>query len=487
MKIRDDIIFLKEKRALTPDDFALPETLGNPSKRTKKALDSCFKPVRDILSHTLDQLGEEGLPTFLGYGTLTGLTQNGLIRAGVSMRAKEMTRKWGKFVSAGDSDNKLEADDKSNLLKDLDKECERFNVKDMFERCANFSGYYGGCLLFIDNGDPEQEWANPLTLSKETFAIGSLRGFKLIEPFVVTPGTYNSINPMSDNYYKPDLWIVHGKPVHRSRMLYFAENDLPTWLKPAYNFFGIPLAQIVLDGVAHFTANRESASRLLQKYATTVFKTDMDEVLNGGFGQELRKRIDFYVQNRDNDGVAVIDKEREDLITMTTSLTGVTDLVRQSMEYVAALFNEPVTKMWGLSPAGFNTGDSDMQSHYDNIASLQHDMFDAPIARITKILQLNKFGEVDDSIRFEFAPLSEDDEEKKVANNKTKAETDAIYMEAGTISPEEARQRLIDDPDSGYNNLEPYESPVPTGDPLEPFDPSLDPDEPAERKDVVVV
>ena len=54
-------------------------------------------------------------------------------------------------------------------------------------------------------------------------------------------------------------------------------------------------------------------------------------------------------------------------------------------------------------------------------------------------------------------------------------------------SPEEARQRLIDDPDSGYNNLEPYESPVPTGDPLEPFDPSLDPDEPAERKDVVVV
>ena len=487
MKIRGDIIMPKDKKALSPEDFALPKTLGNPDETTRKALDSCFKPVSDILAHTLDQLGEEGLPTFLGYGTLTGLTQNGLIRAGVSMRAKEMTRKWGKFVSAGDNDNVLDADDKSDLLKELEKESEKYNVKDMFEKCANFSGYYGGCLLFIDNGDAQEEWSNPLTLSKETFRAGSLRGFKLIEPFVVTPGTYNSVNPMADNYYKPDLWIVQGIPVHRSRMLYFAENDLPTWLKPAYNFFGISLSQIVLDGVAHFTANRESASRLLQKYATTVFKTDMDDVLSGGFGMELRKRIDFFVQNRDNDGVAVIDKEKEDLITMTTSLAGVTDLVRQSMEYVAALFNEPVTKMWGLSPAGFNTGDSDMQSHYDNIASLQHNMFDAPMARIVKILQLNKFGVVDDSIRFEFSPLSEDDEEKKVANNKTKAETDAIYMEAGTISPEEARQRLIDDPDSGYNNLEPYDSPQPMDNPLTPFDPALDPDDEAEQKEVTVV
>ena len=153
---------------------------------------------------------------------------------------------------------------------------------------------------------------------------------------------------------------------------------------------------------------------------------------------------------------------------MTTSLAGVTDLVRQSMEYVAAMFNEPVTKMWGLSPAGFNSGDSDLRNHYDNIAAQQEKMFGAPMERLCKILQINEFGEIDDSISFKFAPLSEDDEAALAAKNKTKAETDAILLETGAIAPEDVRQRLIDDENSGYNNLEPYESPA-MEIPIEPY------------------
>ena len=190
----------------------------------------------------------------------------------------------------------------------------------------------------------------------------------------------------------------------------------------------------------------------------TVFKTDMNDVLSGGWGQELDKRVDYFTQMRDNDGTVTIDKEREDLVVMTTSLAGVTDLVRQSMEYVAAMFNEPVTKMWGLSPAGFNTGDNDLRNHYDNIESLQKDIFGDALTKLLRVLQINKYGEIDDSIRFQFYSLSEDDESMMVSNNKLKAETDTILIDAGIISPEEARQRLIENPDSEYNNLEAYTS-----------------------------
>lgn len=218
-----------------------------------------------------------------------------------------------------------------------------------------------------------------------------------------------------------------------------------------------------------------------------VVKTNMEEVLSGGFDTNLQKRIKYFVQNRDNDGCAIIDKESEDIVVMTTSLSGVTDLVRQSMEYVAAMFNEPVTKMWGISPAGFNTGDADLQNHYDNIESLQEKIFREPLNRLIKVLQLNEFGSIDKSISFKFAPLSEADKAQQVANNKTEAETANMYAELGVVSPEEIRQKLIDDPDSGYNNLEPYVEPKPDGDPLEPFDPNKDPDEPTERKVVEVL
>ena len=290
----------------------------------------------------------------------------------------------------------------------------------------------------------------------------------MVEPYLVSPGYYNSVDPMKSDYFKPDLWYIQGKPVHISRLLMFKENELSTLLKPAYNFFGLSLAQKVLDAVSHYTACREAAARLLQKYSLTIFKTNMSDILSGGFDNTLRQRVQYFVQNRDNDGCATIDKETEDIVVMTTSLAGVTDLVRQSMEYVAAMFNEPVTKMWGLSPAGFNSGDSDLRNHYDNISAQQEKMFGAPMERLCKILQINEFGEIDDSISFKFAPLSEDDEAALAAKNKTKAETDAILLETGAIAPEDVRQRLIDDEGSGYNSLEPYTNPA-MEIPLEPY------------------
>lgn len=461
MKINAEII-AGRGGAPTAQDYSLPYTLGCVPEEERLALDSCFAPVADMLTHSLRELGAEGIPLFPGYGVLTGLAQNGLIRAGVETRADEMTRKWGSVATEG-------GDDKQEKLERLGKELKRFKVRELFNQAAAISGYYGGCLLFIDTGAEPQELAAPLTLAAQTFPQGSLKGFKLIEPFLVSPGRYNSANPMEANYFKPDVWYVQGVPVHESRLLYFSENNLPSLLKPAYNFFGLPLAQKVLDAVSHYTGCREAAGRLLKKYALTVFKTDMSQVLSGGMDDALSRRVQYFVQNRDNDGCATIDKDSEDLVVMTTTLAGVTDLVRQAQEYVAAMFNEPVTKMWGLSPAGFNTGESDLRNHYDNVAGLQQKMFGEPMGRLLKAFQMNLYGEIDDSIFFQFAPLSDEDESLKISNNRAKADTLIGLINADIISPEEGRQRLIDDPESGLGGLEPYTVPQEPGGPLPTF------------------
>lgn len=466
LKINNGIVFddgVKKKERPKPEDYNLPETMAMlPKEVQAKVMDGCFAPVRTMLSHALENLSAEGIPVFPGYGALSGLSQNGLIRSGVEMRADEMTRKWGEFVRSGVGEGQ---DDKLQKLEELAK---KFKIQDKFNDASKMCGYFGGCFLFVDTGEDEKELVNPLLLDNTTFKKGSLKAFRMIEPYLVSPGFYNSYKPFEADYFKPSVWYVQGTPVHISRLLYFAENELSTLIRPAYNFFGLPLAQKVLDAVSHYTSCRESAARLLEKYSLTIFKTNMADVLSGEADQELRRRVQYFVQERSNDGCATIDKETEDLVVMTTSLAGVTDLVRQAMEYVAAMFNEPVTKMWGLSPAGFNTGDSDLRNHYDNIASLQQSMFAEPMERVCKILQMNEYGEIDNTISFRFNPLSEDDEAAQAANNKVKAETDAILLETGAIAPEDVRQRLIDDENSGYNNLEPYTSPE-MEIPIEPY------------------
>ena len=466
LQLNNGIVESKPPAYIDADSFSLPETLGNPNKLAREANDRAFNVIRPQIesfvndgntTHTLKTMGILSYTdaTFLGYGALANLSQNGLIRAGIEMRGDEMTRKWGELKRKGED---VKEDDKLNKLTEA---MEKLKIREMFRSASCMCGYFGGCLIFIDTGEKPEALVNPLTLHKATFAQGKLKTFRLIEPYLVTPSNYNSVNPMADDYFKPTVWFIQGIPVHASRLIYFAENKLSTLLLPAYNFFGMPLAQKVLDAVGHYTQNREAAGRLLQKYALTILKTNMQDVLTGGFDQELKKRISYFVQNRSNDGCATIDKELEDLVVQTTSLAGVTDMVRQSMEYVAAMFCEPVTKMWGLSPAGFSSGDVELRNHYDNIKAQQEKMFGDAIQKVINVLQISMFQEVDESIFFSFAPLAEDDEHRIAETNKLQSDTDNVLIGAGIITPEEARKRLIDDPDSGYNSLSEEKEDIP--------------------------
>lgn len=443
---------LGQKKAKAEASYEVPDSFGRQAVNAdiRKATDASMNPIRSLVEHAMGSLAEEGVPAFPGYSLLCGLSQNGIIRAGVEMRAKEMTRKWGKLerMSEGE-DDRLEA---------LEKLMRKHRIKMLFREAAEKCGFLGGCLLFVDTGEDMKELVNPLVYDSRTFPQGCLRGFRLIDPYTVYPGVYNSMNPLAEDYFRPKVWYVQGIPVHVSRFIYFSENELPTLIRPAYNFFGLSLSQRVLDAVAHFTRNREAASKMLEKVSLMVLKTDMSDILAGGGDADMERRRQYFVDNWNYEGLAVIDSEKEDIVILNNSITGITDIVKQSMEYVAAMFNEPATKIWGISPAGMNaTGESDMKNHYDNIASLQEQMLAEPLRKIIGILQINEWGNIDPSIEFKFAPLSEDSEESKAAVNKTKADTYSVLCDIGAIGPEDVRDELIHDPDSGFNDLEPYE------------------------------
>ena len=471
--------------------------------------------VYNLLHHTLCNGGLPFADQFLGYGVLSNLTQDGLIRSGVEMRADEMTRKWIELTYSG-KDKRAEMErelndeggnvsgfptaspsltlqaqhDNVNVISELNGEIERLGLRRLFREAAAMSGYFGGCLAYIDVGDlTDDDLKTPLLLDKDTFAQGSLRGFKLIEPFNVAPGLYNASSPISASYFKPNTWLVMGKEIHASRFLYFAEGRPPTLLLPAYNFFGIPLSQIVLDVVTHFTECREAAARLLTKFSLTVLKTDMQAIFAGQMDGNLDRRLQYFVQKRDNDGVMVIDYANEDIIKLETPLSGVTDIVRQNMEMVAAMFGEPVVKLWGISPGGFNsTGEADMQNHYDHIKSVQEKIFRDPLKHALDVLQLNKFGVIDDALTFNFAPLGEDDDKLMADTQLAKANTAAIFIDRGVVSPAEARKALSEDPKSQFTNIDP-DAEVPEPDLALPFEPTPTPEqtdpaaEPGTRRD----
>lgn len=421
--------------------------LTNAGEAVKFAMDNAleqsghFNTVRNVVASG----GIDAYPQFLGYAYLSGLQQNGFIRAGVEGLADDMTSKFIELIRFSDTDDN--DDDKISKINEF---LNAFQIKELFNKAAALNGYFGGCLIFIDTGDEDL-----LSALDEKSLNHSIKNFVLVEPINTYPGRFNSSNPLAPNYFVPETWFVLGQEVHASRLLYLAADEVNMLLKPAYNFFGIAPAQIAADSVSHFIKDREAASRLLHKYSLLVLKTDMGSVLYNGNPEELYDRIKVLADFRDNNSVFVIDKEDEDIVTVTTSLAGVTDVVRLSLELMPIMFRQPLTKFLGISPGGMNaTGESDENNWNEYVLSQCEKQLRKPVKRLLELIQYDLFGEVDECIDFIFKVQSSNDEVKEINNNKIKADTYVQLTTAGIISPEEARKALAEDEKSGFNSID---------------------------------
>ena len=462
--VRDALGFSSAGRVPTLDEvrraYGPPATLGAPNEETVLAMDRAMEDrgVYTLLQHGFE-LGQYGAcSNFMGYGALQNIAQNGLIRACIETVADDMTRNWIELQQEGDDDS--EDGEAQERLERLEKAVKRLDLQKVMHRAAAMTGYYGGCLLYLDTGASGPDLKLPLSLeswSREAKP-GFLKGVRVVDPVNVFPGTYNSTDPLRTDYYVPKMWWVLGQEVHASRLVRVYANEPPLLFRPSYNFLGIPKAQILWDYVMHFQANRDSVNRMMGKFSQLVFKTAMTDILTGGSNDlsGLMARLQIMAQNRSNDGVIAVDKDAEDVVKVETPLGGITDVPRQSLEFVAAINGTPVVKLLGISPSGFNaTGESDLRNYYDHILSQQEAVLRPALQRVLEVLQVSLFKEVDRKIGFSFCSLSEDDENAKAMTQQTRINNLMALLDRDVISPEEARQILISDPDSGLDGLDP--------------------------------
>lgn len=422
--------------------FTLPQTNGAPPEareRFNMAFDAAggFNGVMHALNKHTHDLGQGGFNTFMGYGALMSVAQNGMIRACVQTVADDVTKKWISVIG-GEEDDTERVEGLTDLLK-------QYRLQSVFHDAVAMVGYYGGAFIFIDTGAPEEDLSLPLAvcegsaeLNKETEL-----SFRVVDPCNVSPCEYNCDNPLAADYMKPRMWYVLGKRVHASRLLALYDNEPPTLLKPAYNFLGIPRAQILWDYVMHWNEARVYSNDLLKKISLLVLKTDTDSIFAMQDGiQMFDLKVAALQKFRDNNSIYVCDKEREDVTNVQTSLAGATDIVRQSLEMVAAINRTPAVKLLGISPSGFNaTGESDITNYYDHIRA-QQELYRRHIERCLNVIQVVHYGDIDQTVTFDFVELSADNDTTKSMTALNRLQMLVTAQQNQVLSAQEVRDAL---------------------------------------------
>lgn len=386
---------------------------------------------------------------FPGYPYLAQLLQRTEYYEAAATLASEMTRKWVRLVGAGDGkhDEKITA---------IQRAFEQFNVRGLFRDIVQLSYSFGRCQLFIDVEGQEARQADPLLYQKETFKAGMLRGLKVIEPIWTTPHAYNSVDATAADFYKPKSWYVIGKRVHASRLLTFIPKPVSDILKPAYNFGGLSLPQLMEPYVNQWLRTRDSVSDLVYNFSILVLKTNLQSTLEGEeTAGQLAERVRLFIQHRSNRGLMLADMESEELEQLAVPLSGLSDLQAQAQEHLAGPTHIPLVKLWGVTPAGLNANsDGEIRVFYDYIAAEFEAHFKPHLKTVLDLIQLHLFGDVDPDIYCELEPLHAPDAVEEATIRKTDAERDGVLIDKGVIDADESRARIRNARDSDYDNLE---------------------------------
>lgn len=430
--------------------FSIPQTMGyagmheldsdDPEINPQLAADSAMSVGYDqiyqsLVQHGMD-MGQYPMTSFVGYGVLQQIAQNGMIRTCIQTVADDVTREWI-TITGGDKTD-------PNLIDDLSQQFDKLKMRTVFNKAVALMGYMGGAFIYIDTGTDDP--SVPLVLSDKSDEIkqGTKLKFVVIDPVNCSPGRYNANNPLKDDYLTdPQFWYILGREVHSSRLIVLRDNLPPTLLRPAYNFLGIPQAQILWDYVMHWNRARVSVAGILEKLNLLVFQTNTEYLLSSsnGVGQ-LDAKMLALSRYRDNDSVVVCDKNSEDIKNITLTISGVTDVVRQALEFIAAINRTPAVKLLGISPSGFNaTGESDIRNYYDHIMSKQELLHDG-ILRALKAVELSVLGKIDHSINFEFNPLGTEDEEGDIQAASARVNMLNSLLQTNVLSAEEVRQAV---------------------------------------------
>ena len=383
---------------------------------------------------------------FPGFPTLALLAQLPEYRAMHETLADECVRCWGKVVSAGASD--------AARLQEIEAELERIDLCAIIRQAVIHDQAFGGAHVYFKLRNDADTCSLPLLMKPYNVPKGAFQGLRVIEPYWVTPNNYNSIDPTAADFYKPSSWRMIGIETHATRMQTIISRPVADMLKPTYSFRGVSMSQLAMPYVDNWLRTRQSVSDTVKQFSISGVKIDLQQALLPGGTQELAQRAALINAYRDNRNILFLDMATEEFFQVNTPLSGLDALQAQAQEQMSAVSHIPLVKLLGVTPTGLNaSSEGEIRVFYDYVRGYQKNVLMSLVMNVLRMTQLSLFGEVDPHVIWEWAPLLELTALEQADARAKDADTDAKYLEAGVVTPEQVAEVLHNDAHSRYAGI----------------------------------
>jgi phage-related protein (TIGR01555 family) len=300
-----------------------------------------------------------------------------------------------------------------NNISELKQKMDTDNVLQKIGQTIKWGRLFGGGgLVIVTSQDPEKP-----------FNINKVNEFTPIDFYPADLWELNlsfySENPTEDlNSDTP--YMFYGKPLHESRVLKFKGKEAPSMMRRRFRGWGMTEVERLIRSFNQYLKNNDVIFDLLDEAKVDVYKLENynTSMLSNQEGA-IQDQIQMSNMLKNYLNALVMDKE-DDYEQKQVTFAGLGDMLGEIRKGIASDVKIPVTKLFGVSSAGFNSGEDDIENYNSMVDGEVRSKSKSIVIETIRIYCQKLFGFVPEDIEIEWKPLRvlNSEQEENVKNAK---------------------------------------------------------------------
>ena len=286
---------------------------------------------------------------------------------------------------------------------ELEKKIEETEAVEKLIEALKWNRLFGGAGLIINvaGEDPRDDFDIEAVGEGREIEFYSADRWELANnPYILTPTlTPNGqrVKDVNFNYY--------GIEINPSRVLILRGKPAPSLKRLQLQGWGMSELERLVSPMNKFLKNQNVIYELLDEAKLDVYSID-NYAGSVASGQEeaVKKRIMLTNYMKSYLNALILDSE-DKFDQKQMSMTGVSEVLREARYDIASAMKMPVTKIFGMSSAGFNSGDDDIENYNSMIERDVRTPAKNIIKTIVRLLCKATFDYIPEDIDIEFESL----------------------------------------------------------------------------------
>lgn len=408
---------IKEEIDNTVGDIVSGLWALNPNATPLSGLDSLFNNNRWMLLSNLRQVLSQMY------------VEHGLVQHFIDVPVDDAFRGGYDIIS-----RQLSAED----VKELEHHMDSQNVMGEICLAVKWSRLFGGAGIVIMTA---QDHATKLDLNN--LERMEIKAADMWELFYSLQNVDDEQKKLTVGTNKDFVFDYYGQKLHNSRALLLKGKTPPSFIKPRLRGWGLSVVEALVQSINQHLKTKNLTYEVLDEFKLDIFKVKgFNQALISKNGiTKIQNMIALVNQSKNYQNAIILDTEDEHQSKQLT-FTGLSEVMSEIRMQIAADVRMPMTKLFGISAAGFNSGEDDIEV-YNGMIESSIRMPSKPLVMNVVALYCQKlFGFIPKDLDIEYRPLRMLSSEQEENVKTSKLNRIVLALEKGLCSTREAKESI---------------------------------------------